>query len=113
MSGRLKIFWQGKVTYFDTFFTLACNEFLYLILQHRGRVTSKNKNGLSSVSEPKNSPLASPSPSLKWRLLNKILNLLYPIFYLLDAPFRILGVSNGFFLQGEKNQKSLRKPEIQ
>ncbi|MCD6521287.1 methyltransferase domain-containing protein [Candidatus Calescamantes bacterium] len=89
-----------KITYFDTFFTLAFNELLYLILQYRRK--GKIKKSPPSIFNPKNPQLAIPPP-LKWRLLNRILNILYPLFYLIDTPFRLIGASNGFFLQGIKH----------
>ncbi|NOZ63968.1 MAG: methyltransferase domain-containing protein [Caldiserica bacterium] len=91
-----------KITYFDTFFTLAFNELLYLILQYRGKGKSESENSPSCVFKSKNPQLAVPSPSLKWKLLNRTLNILYPLFYLIDTPFRLIGASNGFFLQGVK-----------
>ncbi|HEX67603.1 MAG TPA: hypothetical protein ENG13_00880 [bacterium] len=99
-----------KKTYFDTFFTLAFNELLYLILQYRGK--GKSENSPSCVFKPKKPQLAVPPPPFKWKLLNRILNIVYPLFYLIDTPFRLIGASNGFFLQGVKHQSHQREESV-
>jgi 2-polyprenyl-3-methyl-5-hydroxy-6-metoxy-1,4-benzoquinol methylase len=83
-----------SVGYLHSFFSLAVDEAVFWAARRRSRAALPARNA------GKRSPPAGVPRSKRW--LYQALRALSPLVELLELPWKLLGLSNGFFVRGQK-----------